>query len=154
MDLLAPRIQSRLTLPVSRESYVEHLGKYEMAPLLAYLDADKDGTVSIQEFYDVKAVHILKMLFDGLDVNKDGLVKQREARLESFLRPTFLRTIIQEIFDFLDANNDNEISDGEYQVRCLERYCYCRYCHLLYPRLEQVCESLMRAIYFSPEFDM
>ena len=94
------------------------------------------------------------MLFDGLDVNKDGLVKQREARLESFLRPTFLRTIIQEIFDFLDANNDNEISDGEYQVRCLERYCYCRYCHLLYPRLEQVCESLMRAIYFSPEFDM
>ena len=87
---------------------------------MAYLDADKDGTVSIQEFYDLKAVHILKMLFDGLDVNKDGLVKQREARLESFLRPTFLRTVIQELFDFVDVNNDNEISDGDYPVRCLE----------------------------------
>ena len=89
---------------------------------MSYLDADKDGTVSIQEFYDLKAVHILKMLFDGLDVNKDGLVKQREARLESFLRPTFLRTVIQELFDFVDVNNDNEISDGDYPVRCLEGY--------------------------------
>ena len=99
----------------------EHKGVWWVYPLLSYLDADKDGTVSIQEFYDLKAVHILKMLFDGLDVNKDGLVKQREARLESFLRPTFLRTVIQELFDFVDVNNDNEISDGDYPVRCLER---------------------------------
>ena len=68
----------------------------------AYLDANRDGKGSIQEFYDVKVVQVLRIIFDGLDVNSDGLVKQNEARLESFFRPIFLRSIAQELFDYLD----------------------------------------------------
>ena len=75
-----------------------------------YLDADRDGKGSIQEFYDVKVVQVLRILFDGLDVNSDGLVKKNEARLESFFRPVFLRSITQELFDYLGKNNDNQTS--------------------------------------------
>merc|ERR1712130_146699 len=76
----------------------------------SYLDADRDGKSSIQEFYDVKVVQVLRIIFAGLDVNGDSLVKRNEAHLESFFRPIFLRGIAQELFDFLDKNNDNQIS--------------------------------------------
>jgi len=79
-------------------------------PLLSYLDADRDGKVTIHEFYDMKIVQILKIIFDGLDANGDGVVKQHEARLESFLRRDFLYSLTEELFDYADISNDNEIS--------------------------------------------
>merc|ERR1719430_2709981 len=68
----------------------------------SYLDADRDGKSSIQEFYDVKVVQVLRIIFAGLDVNNDGLVKKNEARLENFFRQVFLSRIAQEFFDYLD----------------------------------------------------
>lgn len=82
-----------------------------MYPLHSYLDADKDGRVTRQEFYDMKTVQILKIFFDGLDVNRDGFVESNEARLESFLRPAFLvGNITDEVFSYLDLNKDGELS--------------------------------------------
>ena len=74
------------------------------------LDADRDRKGSIQEFYNVKVVQVLKIIFDGLDVNDDRLVKQNEARLKSLFRPVFLCSVTQELFDYLVKNNDNQIS--------------------------------------------
>ena len=87
-------------------------------PLRSYLDVDRDGKVSIKEFYDLKTVQILKAIFVGLDANGDGLVKQNEACLESFLQPQFLRAITQELFDFADINNDDQISVDDYPQQC------------------------------------
>ena len=131
----------------------------------SYLDADRDGKSSIQEFYDVKVVQVLKIIFDGLDVNDDGLVKKNEARLENFFRPVFLRSIAQEFFDYLDKNNDNQISVADI-TRCepYKETPFCLHmnplenktvdnCQLLGSPLEHVCTTLMTT-YFSPDFDM
>ena len=130
----------------------------------AYLDANRDGKGSIQEFYDVKVVQVLRIIFDGLDANRDGLVQQKEARLNSFLRPIFLRSLTQELFDYLDNNNDNQISVADI-TRCeIGGSSFCSKmdslenktvdnCHRLGSPLQHVCTTLMTA-YFSPEFDM
>ena len=130
----------------------------------SYLDADRDGKSSIQEFYDVKVIQVLRIIFTGLDVNRDGLVKRNEARLESFFRPVFLRSIAQELFDYLDKNNDNQISVADI-TRCetggspfctkmapLEKKTV-ENCHLLGTTLDRVCTALVTS-YFSPEFDL
>ena len=78
--------------------------------LVSYLDADKDGKVSIQEFYDVKIVSLLRRIFDGLDANNDGTVDLSEATLTSLLRPAFFRSLTEELFDFADVDNDNILS--------------------------------------------
>ena len=131
----------------------------------SYFDVDRDGKSSIQEFYDVKVVQFLRIIFDGLDVNSDGLMNQNEARLDNFFRPAFLRSFAKEFFDYLDKNNDNQISVADI-TRC-ERYKetpFCLYmdplknktvdnCHLLGSPLDHVCTSLMTA-YFSPDFDL
>ena len=81
--------------------------------LPSYLDEDRDGKGSIQEFYDMKVVQVLKIIFDDLDVNDDSLVKQNGACVESFFSTVFLRNATQELFvkdfDCLDKNNDNQI---------------------------------------------
>ena len=78
--------------------------------LVSYLDANKDGTVSIQEFYDIKIVNLVRKIFDGLDANNDGTVDMSEAALISLLRPAFFRSVTEELFDFVDVNNDNLLS--------------------------------------------
>ena len=129
----------------------------------AYLDANRDGKGSIHEFYDVKVVQVLRIIFDGLDVNRDGLVQQKEARLNSFLRPIFLRSLTQELFDYLDNNNDNQISVADI-TRCeIGGSSFCSKtdllenktvdnCHRLGFPLQHVCITLMTT-YFSPDFD-
>ena len=134
--------------------------------LRSYLDVDRDGKVSIQEFYDLKTVQILKAIFDGLDANGDGLVRQNEARLENLLRPRFLRALTQELFDYADINNDNQISVEDYPQQCQGRFgqgfCVerlptlankteenCR--HLGFP-LDQLCTTLITT-FFSPDFE-
>ena len=131
----------------------------------SYLDADRDGKGSIQEFYDVKVVNALKIIFDGLDINSDGLVKQNEARLESFFRPVFLRSFAKEFFDYLDKNNDNQISVADI-TRCQpdEETPLCLNidplksktadnCYRLGSPLDRVCTTLMTT-FFSPDFDL
>ena len=138
--------------------------RWWIAHFPSYLDTNRDGKGSIQEFYDVKVVQVLRIIFDGLDVNSDGLVKQNEARLESFLRPIFLRSIAQELFDYLDKNNDDQISVADI-TRCeiggspfcskmdpLEKKTV-ENCHLLGSPLDHVCTTLMTT-YFSPDFDL
>ena len=119
-----------------------------MYPLHSYLDADKDGRVTLQEFYDMKTVQILKIFFDGLDVNEDGFVESNEARLESFLRPAFLvGNITDEVFSYLDLNKDGELSmwdvydslrGGSNQGFCLEIERY----SIPDGTLEENCENL------------
>merc|ERR1719234_49712 len=140
-------------------------GDWWIALWPSYLDADRDGKSSIQEFYDVKVVQVLKIIFDGLDVNDDGLVKKNEARLENFFRPVFLRSIAEEFFDYLDKNNDNQISVADI-TRCepLKNTSFCLHmnplenktvdnCHLLGSPLDHVCATLMTT-YFTPDFEM
>ena len=75
-----------------------------------YLDEDRNGKVTIQEFYDLKFVQIMRKVFDGLDANGDGVVKKNEAHLRSFLRVSFIRSISKELFDLMDVNKDGFIS--------------------------------------------
>ena len=81
--------------------------------LIDYLDADKDGKVTIQEFYDIKIVKLLRRIFDGFDKNNDGIVDKSEASLTSLLRPAFFRSLVEEIFPVLDVNKDNTLSLGD-----------------------------------------
>ena len=131
----------------------------------SYLDADRDGRGSFKEFYDVKVTQVLKIIFDGLDVNSDGLVKQNEARLKSLFRPSFLRSLAQELFDYLDRNNDEQMSVTDIP-QCgygTEETPLCLYmkplenrtmenCHLLVSPLDLACTSLTTT-YLSPDFD-
>ena len=133
-------------------------------PLRSYLDVDRDGKVSIQEFYDLKTVQILKAIFVALDANGDGLVKQNEARLESFLKPQFLRAITQELFDFADINNDDQISVDDYPQQCHpggSPFCMRipplankieENCRLLVSPLDHACTTLITTS-ISPDFE-
>ena len=131
----------------------------------SYLDAlDRDGKGSIQEFYDVKVVQVLRIIFDGMDLNRDGLVKKNEARLENFFRPVFLRSFTQELFDYLDKNNDDQISFADITWCEIGGSPFCsnmdplenktvENCHLLGSPLDYVCTTLFTT-YFSPDFDL
>ena len=138
--------------------------RWRIALFPSYLDANRDGKGSIQEFYDVKVVQVLRIIFDGLDVNSDGLVKQNEARLESFFRPVFLSSIAQELFDYLDKNNDNQISVADITWCEIGGSPFCskmdplenktvENCHLLGSPLDHLCTTLITT-YFSPDFDL
>ena len=140
----------------------------------SYLDADRDGKVTIHEFYDMKIVQILRIIFDGLDANGDGVVKQHEARLESFLRRNFLYSLTEELFDYADLNNDNQISVEDIPLCeqggspfCLKIRAWgdlsnktkenCNFfpsysSRIFISPLRQVCTTLMNT-FLSPEFD-
>merc|ERR1719192_2269804 len=118
----------------------------------SYLDVNGDGTGFLREFYDKRVVKILKMIFEGLDVNSDGLVKQEEAYLKNLISPGFLRNITGEVFDFLDNDNDGDLD--------MEDIPYCRRpgllknetienCPLLYFPFDQICTTLIKTL-FSP----
>ena len=126
----------------------------------SYIDVNEDVTGFLREFYDMRVLKILKMIFEGLDVNKDGLVKQEEAFLENLVSPGFLRNITGEVFDFFDNDNDGDLD--------MEDIPYCRRpgllknetienCPLLYFPFDQICTTLMKTL-FSPnpnlKFDM
>ena len=127
-------------------------------PLHSYLDADKDGRVTLQEFYDMKTVQILKIFFDGLDVNEDGFVESNEARLESFLRPAFLvGNITDEVFSYLDLNKDGELSMWDvYDSLCVgsnQGFCLEIERHSMPDgTLEEHCGHILEAIFHSTEY--
>ena len=79
----------------SRDDLVDPRDYPKWAPprfaLLPYLDENRDGKVTIQEFYDLKFVKIMRHVFDGLDADGDGVVQKDEANLMSFLRLSFSR---------------------------------------------------------------
>ena len=78
--------------------------------VIPYLDSDKDGKVSVFEFYNGRAVEILRSIFDGLDVNQNNLLEKSEAIPENLFRPQFVQNIIMVIFRLADRNEDNVLS--------------------------------------------
>ena len=145
-----------------------------VALLPSYLDADQDGKGSVQELFNVRVFQILKIIFGGLDTNNDGLVKLNEARLESFLRRNFLYSLTEELFDYADLNNDNQISVEDIPLCeqggspfCLKIRAWgdlsnktkenCNFfpsysSRIFISPLRQVCTTLMNT-FLSPEFD-
>ena len=120
---------------------------------MSYLDADKDGKVSIHEFYDIKIVHLLRFLFDGLDANNDGTVDMSEASLTSLFRPAFLRSVTEELFDFADVNNDNMISMADlppielfepFRHYCLNQDTPLSHCLTQLNKTEEICQKFGR----------
>ena len=81
-----------------------------MAFLIPYLDSDNDGKVSVWELYDGRVVEILQSIFDGLDVNENGVLEKLEAIPENFFQPKFIRNIISEIFKLADRNKDASLT--------------------------------------------
>ena len=77
---------------------------------LPYLDENRDGKVTIQEFYDLNFVKIMRHVFDGLDADGDGVVQKDEANLMSFLRVSPVRKFSRELFDLMDINKDGYLS--------------------------------------------
>ena len=77
---------------------------------LPYLDENRDGKVTIQEFYDLKFVKIMQHVFDGLDADGDGVVQKDEANLMSFLRVSPVRKFSRELFDLMDINKEGYLS--------------------------------------------
>jgi len=78
--------------------------------LIPYLDSDKDGKVSVGEFYEGKVVEILRSIFDGLDVNGNKVLEKSEAIPENLFRRQFIRNIFSEIFELVDRNKDGFLS--------------------------------------------
>ena len=73
------------------------------------LDEDNDGKVSAQELYD-PIVGILRSIFDGFDVNRNGVLEKSEAIPENLFRPQFVQNIIMVIFRLADRNEDDVLS--------------------------------------------
>ena len=113
--------------------------------VIPYLDSDNDGKVSVGELYDGRVVEILRSIFDGLDVNGNGVLEKLEAIPENFFRPKFIRNIIAEIFKLADRNKDEFLSMddlpllyGEQKLNKIEDLC------LLYiPWDSQGCKNQM-----------
>jgi len=98
----------------SRDDLVDPRDYPKWAPprfaFLPYLDENRDGKVTIQEFYDLKFVKIMRHVFDGLDADGDGVVQKDEANLMSFLRVSPVRKFSRELFDLMDINKDGYLS--------------------------------------------
>ena len=75
-----------------------------------YLDSDNDGKLSVEELYDGRVVEILRSIFDGLDVNGNGVLEKSEAIPENLFGPKFIRNIIAEIFKVADRNKDTSLT--------------------------------------------
>ena len=117
--------------------------------VIPYLDSDKDGKVTVFEFYNGRAVEILRSIFDGLDVNQNNLLEKSEAIPENLFRPQFIRSITREIFKLADVNKDSSLSvddvpllycsgwqdchnfdpslDGQLKLNKAEDYCWTLY---------------------------
>jgi hypothetical protein len=78
--------------------------------VISYLDSDNDGKVSVGELYDGRVVGILQSIFDGFDVNGNGVLEKLEAIPENLFRPKFIRNIIAEIFKLADRNKDTSLT--------------------------------------------
>ena len=113
---------------------------------LPYLDEDRNGKVTIKEFYDLKFVRIMRIVFDGLDANADGVVKKNEARLRSFLRVPFIRSSTKELFDLMDVNKDGFISVDDPDPAQWRRW-QSNICSVLPYWIQDACRSLMTTYY-------
>ena len=112
-----------------------------------YLDEDRNGKVSIQEFYDVKFVHILRKIFDGLDSNGDGVVTKNEAHLRSFLRVAPVRSFSKELFDLMDVNKDGFVSVEDPDPVEWRKEWRSSICSILPYSMRDACKSLMETYY-------
>ena len=76
--------------------------------IIPYLDTDNDGKVSVRDLYDSRVVEILRSIFDGLDVNGNGVVEKLESnstpsRLISALADIRLEPILKQHSCFGDT---------------------------------------------------
>lgn len=77
---------------------------------IASADQNGDGKVTKKELMDVRA-----WTFDQIDVNKDGVISQREAR--GLVNINMIEPGRQSIMEFMrqrDLNRDGQISKEEY----------------------------------------
>jgi len=109
---------------------------------IPYLDEDRNGKVSIQEFYDLRFVQIMRKAFDSLDANGDGVVKKNEAHLRSFLRVSPVRSFSKELFDLMDVNKDGYISVDDPDPAQWQRWNR-NICTILPRWMQDACKSLM-----------
>ena len=98
--------------------------------VIPYLDTDNDGKVSVGELYDGRVVEVLRSIFDGLDVNGNGVLEKSEAFPENLFGPKFIRNVIAEIFKLADRNKDESLSmddvplfNGEQKLNETEDLC-------------------------------
>ena len=99
-----------LILPYIHHSFGPEYSKHYGLFVIPYLDSDTDGKVSVWELYDGMVVEILQSIFDGLDVNGNGVLEKLEAIPENIFRPKFIRNIISEMFKVADRNKDFSLS--------------------------------------------
>jgi len=91
-------------------NYLFDPNELQVAFFFPYLDTNKDGKVSVWEVYDGRVVEILRSIFDGLDVNGNGVLEKSEAIPENLFRPKFIRNIIAEMFKLADRNQDTSLT--------------------------------------------
>jgi Ca2+-binding EF-hand superfamily protein len=79
-----------------------------LAQVFERLDTDRDNNLSPTEYQAATAYVARGMDFTQVDVNRDGVISQREVNAMPFS--------LRETFDRVDADGDDNISPVEYQA--------------------------------------
>ena len=122
--------------------YIDPSSKYydsndpEKLFTFTYLDSNNDGKLSVGELYDGRVVEILRSIFDGLDVNWNGVLEKSEAIPENLFGPKFICNIIAEFFKLADRNKDSSLTVDDVPPL------YCRRWEDCYKKMNPECHQI------------